>query len=89
MLVNSDESRVARKVILEQEEKGHELCWFADVREEAGEIGISLHREVVENKPKSWWKSEVKKAIHTELRKTDEQPSFDNEETPFPTFKGS
>ena len=69
MLVNSDDSRVARKVILEQEEMGHDLCWFSNLKEEAGEIAININRKMVENKSKSWWKTTVKKAVLAEYEK--------------------
>ncbi|MDP7404354.1 MAG: hypothetical protein QF782_02810, partial [Porticoccaceae bacterium] len=69
LLINSNESRIARKVILEQEEMGFNRCWFADVKEEAREIGIDLHRKAVEKKKKSWWKAKVKKAIRAEYEK--------------------
>ena len=69
MLVNSEKSRVARKVILEQEEMGHDRCWFAELKEDAKEIGINIHRKVVENVTKSRWKSKVKKLICREYEK--------------------
>ena len=68
-IVNSDDSRVAKKLVLEQERRGIVECWFGEVKREAKEIGIKLGREQVQGKPKSAWKREVKEKVGESVKK--------------------
>ena len=68
-IVNSDDSRVAKKLVLEQERRGIVECWFGEVKREAKEIGIMLGREQVQGKPKSAWKREVKEKVGESVKK--------------------
>ena len=64
-LINSDDERIAKKVIQQQEKLKHDKCWFGNVKEEAEEIGIELKEEKVKGVTKSSWKKEVKTRIRT------------------------
>jgi hypothetical protein len=73
MLVNSDDSRVAKRVILEQEEMEQDRCWYAELKDDARGIEIDLCRKLVEKVSKSRWKRKVKKAIVKEYEKLTEE----------------
>ena len=62
-IVNSDEDRIVKKVIHEQEESGHKECWVGNTFEEARNMGIEVNESAVKGKKKSTWKREVKKKI--------------------------
>ena len=68
-VVNSDEGRVARKIIEEQEKNGHEKCWYGNVKEEGERIGIEVNKKKVEGMMKSKWKKEVKGKVKEEFEK--------------------
>ena len=60
-IVNSDERRVAKQIVREQEKSGFRDCWFGNVEEEGGKIGIKICEELVKGKQKSKWKKRSKK----------------------------
>ena len=62
-IVNSDDDRIAKQVIHEQEESGHKECWVGNTFEEARNMGIEVNESAVKGKKKSTWKREVKKKI--------------------------
>ena len=41
-LMNSDDDRVAKQIIKEQEKDGYEECWFGNVKREGKSIGIEV-----------------------------------------------
>jgi hypothetical protein len=59
-LMNSEEKRIARRIVVEQENSGLENCWFSDVKKEGESIGIGVERDKVLDVPKSAWKRIVK-----------------------------
>ena len=67
--MNSDENRIARKIVVEQENSGLENCWFSEVKKEGESIGIAVEKEQVIDVPKSTWKRTVK----IKIRKSFEQ----------------
>ena len=44
-LMNSDEERMAKKLVEVQKESKIEQCWYAEMRKEAEEIGIDVEKE--------------------------------------------
>ena len=72
-LMNSDDERVAKKVIEEQENKQIDGCWFYETKEEAAAIGVVLKKDVVTVKTKPQWKDEVKTAVTREYERLCEE----------------
>ena len=68
-MINSDEERVARRIVKEQEKSGHEECWFGNVKKEGAEIGIEVNEKAVLGKQKSKWKKQVKEKIRESFEK--------------------
>ena len=68
-LINSDDRRIAKKIVQEQAKSGHEGCWFGNLREESMEIGLDLNEEMVVGKIKSRWKKEVKDKIEADVER--------------------
>ena len=64
-MMNSDDERVAKSIIKEQEKSKYKECWFGNMQEEAEEIGMRVNEGAVLGKLKSKWKEEVKKKIKT------------------------
>ena len=64
-MMNSDDERVAKRIIKEQERREYKECWFGNMQEEAKEIGMKVNEKAVLGKPKSVWKKEVKAKIRT------------------------
>ena len=62
-LMNSDDDRVAKQIIKEQEKDGYEECWFGNVKREGKSIGIEVNEKAVLGKQKSVWKKQVKEKI--------------------------
>ena len=60
-IINSDEERIVRTILLKQERYGHKECWAGNAKEEGEEIGVEIRADAVQSKPKSIWKKEVKK----------------------------
>ena len=72
-IINSDEGRVAKKVFEAQEIDGQENCWYAEVKMEAGLLGIEVAKMKVLDVKKSEWKEHVKKKIKEEAEKIEKQ----------------
>ena len=72
-LINSDEERTAKKVVIIQEILKHEQCWYGNVRTEAENIGIKLNRNRLLGMKKSNWKKFVKKKIQEAFQKEFEE----------------
>ena len=72
-LVNSANERIARRIVMAQEELRIEKCWYGNIKEEAQEIGIELNKERLLGMKKSKWKRlvkiKVKEAFHREFEK--------------------
>ena len=62
-LINSDEHRIARSIVMQQEILQHEKCWYGNLKMEAETVGIELNREELEGLTKSTWKRTVKEKI--------------------------
>ena len=68
-LINSDEERTARQIVIIQEILKHEQCWYGNVNTEAENIGIKLDKEKLFGMKKSNWKKFVKKKIQEAFKK--------------------
>jgi hypothetical protein len=68
MLMNSPESRIARKIVEAQEESDLDNCWFHDVKTEGERIGLVVEKSEVVDVPKSAWKKTVKNKIQNEFQ---------------------
>ena len=62
-LMNSDDDRVAKHIVREQEKSGYEECWFGNVKREGESIGIEVNEKEVLGKLKSRWKEQVKRKV--------------------------
>ena len=87
-LINSDDERIAKKVVEAQENSGLDKCWYAEVREEALQIGISLKKELVKGKIKSKWKKEVKDKVWAAVEKEIESKKKESKKMRFLGKKG-
>jgi hypothetical protein len=62
-LINSDDDRTAKDIVIQQETLEHEHCWYGNVKLEAENVGIEIDRERLKGMRKSTWKGLVKKKI--------------------------
>ena len=62
-IVNSDDKRVIKGLVKEQEKSGYKYCWYGNVKEDGKKIGVEVNEETVKGKLKSKWKKEVKSKI--------------------------
>ena len=69
-LMNSNDDRIAKQIVQEQEHSGLDDCWFSNVKQEAEAIGLVVKRSRVIDVKKSKWKRTVKTKI---------QEAFQNE----------
>ena len=88
-IVNSDERRVAKQIVREQEKSGFRDCWFGNVEEEGGKIGIKICEESVKGKRKSKWKKEVKRKIRESFKKGVEEKKKTSKKMRFLKKSGS
>ena len=64
-IMNSDDRRVIKYLLREQEKSQYKACWFGNMKEEGERLGVTVNEEVVVGKLKSQWKKEVKQKIRT------------------------
>ena len=88
-IINSDDRRVAKQIVKEQEKSGLRDCWFGNVQEEGEKIGIKIHENVVKGKLKSKWKKEVKRKIRESFRKGVEEKKKTSKKMRFLKKSGS
>lgn len=69
MLVNSEDTRIAKRVVLEQERRGIEKCWFDEMKREAEEVEIEVSEAKVKDIKKSTWKKNVKEKVRKAFEK--------------------
>ena len=81
-LVNSAKKRVARKIVIAQEELGIEKSWYGNVKDEAEEIGIKLDKEALLKMKKSKWKKFVKRKVNDAFEK-----EFEEKKTQMPKLR--
>ena len=62
-IMNSDDRRVIKDLLREQEKSQYKACWYGNVREEGERLGVVVSEEVVVGILKSQWKKEVKQKI--------------------------
>ena len=74
-ILKSDEERILRQVILEQEYHPIKGCWVENLKEESRWYQIEVKKERVELKSKATWKKEVKEKI---ILKTAEKMGQEN-----------
>ena len=67
-LINSDERRVAKVIVQEQEKRGHKENWYGNLREESEKIGLNVSEQNVKGKIKSVWKKEIKEKIKESVK---------------------
>ena len=88
-MMNSDDERVAKRIIKEQERQEYKECWFGNMQEEAKEIGMKVNEKAVLGKPKSVWKKEVKAKIRTAFENQATQKKKQGKKLRFLIKKGS
>ena len=62
-IVNSDDKRVIKGLVKEQERSGYKYCWYGNVKEDGKSIGVEVNEGMVKGKSKNKWKNEVKSKI--------------------------
>ena len=88
-IMNSDDERVAKSIIKEQERSKYRECWFGNMEEEAKEIGIEVNKEAVSGKLKSMWKKEVKGKIRAAFDNQALKKKEQGKKLRFLSIKGS
>ena len=61
--MNSDDRRIIKDLLREQEKSQYKSCWYGNVKEEGERLGILVNEEEVMGKLKSHWKRRVKMKI--------------------------
>ena len=61
--ITSNNSRLAKQVLLSQANSGLPNCWYAELETIAKEYGIDVKIETASKKVKSKWKKEIKEKI--------------------------
>ena len=87
-IMNSDDERVAKQLVREQERRGYEECWFGEVKREAMRIGIILSENQVKGKMKSTWKKEVKDKVYESVEKELKEKKKEGKKLRFLQGKG-
>ena len=72
-IMNSDDKRVIKHIVREQEASEYEKCWFGNLKREGENCGIIVNEDLVRGKRKSKWKKEVKKKIEMAVKKEMEE----------------
>ena len=72
-LINSDDERTAKQIVIIQEILKHQHCWYGNVKEEAEIMGIKLDKNRPFGMKKSSWKKFVKKKAHEAFLKEFEE----------------
>ena len=88
-IVNSDDNRIVKAVVKEQEMSGNKDCWVGNIIEEAMSLEIHVSEEVVRGKPKSTWKKEVKSKIRVAVEKDLEEKKKEYKKLRFLKKKGN
>lgn len=64
---HSDDKRLAKKIIIEQETHHMKGCWMDSIRKEAAEYGIQTNTQVISVISKRKYKKEIKESIEKKL----------------------
>ena len=88
-IVNSDDNRIVKALVKEQEMSGNRDCWVGNIMEEARSLDIKVSEETVKGKPKSTWKKEVKSKIRVAVEKELEEKKKDYKKLRFLKKKGN
>ena len=67
-LVHSDEKRMARQIIIRQQQLEHEENWYTELKEKVKEMGIDTNFSHIENTSKSTWKQTIKLKIKARIQ---------------------
>ena len=87
-IMNSDDRRVIKYLLREQEKSQHKSCWYGNVREEGKRLGIKVNEEEVVGKMKSQWKKKVKQKIKEAYHKELEEKKKESTKMRFLQKKG-
>ena len=87
--MNSDDRRVVKYLIKEQEKSGHKDCWYGNVRDEGESIGVLVCENEVVGKPKSKWKRMIKGKIKEAFEKEVEEKKKISKKLRFLQKKGA
>ena len=66
-IINSDNDRMTKQLMTEQETRQQPDCWFSELKETAKAIGMEISKDKATQKMKSEWKKEVKEKVRTEV----------------------
>ncbi len=70
-IMNSSDTRMARKILVEQHKKEYPDCWYSEIKGIAITYDINLDLESIMNITKSRWKKQVKGRINEEITRMD------------------
>jgi hypothetical protein len=87
-IMNSDDRRIIKYLLREQEKSQHQFCWYGNVKEEGKRIGIEVTEKEVVGKRKSKWKKEVKRRIREAYDKELGMKKRDSKKMRFLQTKG-
>ena len=65
--ITSNNSRLAKQVLLNQVNSGLPHCWYTELETIAKEYDIDIEIETTSKKIKSKWKKEIKEKIHKRI----------------------
>ena len=65
-IINSDEDRIVKKILIEQERSQQVKCWFSELKEIGDKIGMEVRGDKAKEKRKSEWKKEAKEKVRKE-----------------------
>ena len=88
-IMNSDDRRVVKHLIKEQEIPGLKDCWYGNVKDEGECIGILVCEGEVVGKPKSKWKRMVKVRIKEAFEREVEEKRKTSKKLRFLQKKGA
>jgi hypothetical protein len=88
-IVNSEDDRIIKHIVKNQEASGHEGNWYGNLRREGQAVGIDAKEESVKGKAKSVWKKEVKSQIYKAAEKKMEETKKNSKKMRFLQKKGN
>ena len=72
-IINSDEDRIVKKILIEQERSQQVKCWFSELKEIGDKIGMEVGGDKAKEKRKSEWKKEAKEKVRKEADRMEKE----------------
>ena len=87
-IMNSDDRRIIKDLLREQEKSQYKSCWYGNVKEEGECLGLIVNEKEVVGKLKSHWKKTVKQKIREAFYKELEEKKKESKKMRFLQKKG-